>query len=102
LSSVFFLWKTISMATFPWKFLLAGYVPCSVTADAMRAKCTPGIFPYCILCYTVGDIVVKQKFSCKMAMAIVFQRKKQNWNRGKVVGVLSILAMVNNGPYTVL
>jgi hypothetical protein len=25
--------------------------------------------------------------------------KKQNWNRAKVVGVLSILAKVKNGPY---
>jgi hypothetical protein len=30
----FFLWMTISMATFPWKFLLGDYVPCSVTVDA--------------------------------------------------------------------
>jgi hypothetical protein len=39
----FFLWKTISMATFPWKILVADYVPCSVIANAMKAKCTPGI-----------------------------------------------------------
>jgi hypothetical protein len=31
------------MATFPWKFLLADYVPCSVIADATRAKYTLGI-----------------------------------------------------------
>jgi hypothetical protein len=29
-----------------------------------------------------------------MAMDIVFQRKKQNGNRAKVVGVLSVLAKV--------
>jgi hypothetical protein len=34
-----------------------------------------------------------------MAMYIVFQRKRQNWNRAKVVGVLSVLAKVKNGPY---
>jgi hypothetical protein len=39
----FFLWKTVSMAIFPWKFLLANYVPCSVTEDAMKPKCKPGI-----------------------------------------------------------
>jgi hypothetical protein len=28
-----------------------------------------------------------------------FREKKQNWNRAKVVGVLSVLAKVKNGPY---
>jgi hypothetical protein len=32
-----------------------------------------------------------------MAMEIVM--KKKNWNRAKVVGVLSILAKVKNGLY---
>jgi hypothetical protein len=61
------------MSTFPCKFLLANYVPCSVTADALKAKFMPGI----VRCYNVGDIVSYKKFLWEDGHGYCISEKKK-------------------------
>jgi hypothetical protein len=78
------------MAIFIGKFFIADYIPCSLTADAMKANCTLGMSVLHTFLYCSRRSQLEKNFQRKMAVDILFQRKKTELkNRAKCVGVLS-------------
>jgi hypothetical protein len=94
LRSVFFLERQ-----YPWPPSLKIFL-CRLCQLQCISRCHAGKM-YARIVHIASAVILSanKNFHGKMAMDIFFQRKKkQNSNRTKVVGVLSVLAKVKNSP----